>query len=105
MKKFTLILAALITSTVMVGCTPFGCKSHEKRGHRKHHPKQERMFRGDRHMRGNESRGGRFRDFRSTKRLQGAPKNARNESTELGKDFREEIMKRLRDSSKKRTAK
>jgi hypothetical protein len=56
-------------------------------------------------MRGNESRGGRFRDFRSTKRLQGAPKNARNESTELGKEFREEIMKRLRDSSKKRTAK
>jgi len=102
MKKFTLILAALITSTVMVGCTPFGCKSHEKRGHRKHHPKQERMFRGDRHMRGNESRGGRFRDFRSTKRLQGP---ARNESTGMGKEFREEIMKRLRDSSKKRTAK
>ena len=102
MKKFTLILAALITSTVMVGCTPFGCKSHEKRGHRKHHPRQERMFRGDRHMRGNESRGGRFRDFRSTKRLQGA---ARNESTGMGREMREEIMKRLRDSSKKRTAK
>lgn len=102
MKKFTLILAALITSTVMVGCTPFGCKSHEKRGHRKHHPRQERMFRGDRHMRGNESRGGRFRDFRSTKRLQGP---ARNENTGMGREMREEIMKRLRDSSKKRTAK
>lgn len=53
-------------------------------------------------MRGNESRGGRFRDFRSTKRLQGA---ARNENTGMGREMREEIMKRLRDSSKKRTAK
>jgi len=105
MKRKLLILAALITSTVMVGCTPFGCKSHEKRGHRKHQPRQERMFRGDKHMRSADGSGGWFRNFRSTKRLQGDPKKARNESSELGKEFREEIMKRLRDSSKKRTAK
>ena len=33
MKKFTLILAALITSITMAGCTPFACKpckSHER---------------------------------------------------------------------------
>ena len=42
MKKFTLILAALITSITMAGCTPFGCKSHEKRGHHRHHANQER---------------------------------------------------------------
>jgi hypothetical protein len=41
MKKFKLIVAALITSTLLIGCTPFGCPPSKKhRGHKRH---QHRM--------------------------------------------------------------
>lgn len=38
MKKFKLIVAALITSTLLIGCTPFGCPPSKKhRGNKRHH--------------------------------------------------------------------
>jgi len=75
MKKFTLILAALITSIAMVGCTPFGCKSHEKRGHHRHHAKQERAHKkAPMHRRGLMRFQGRFNKSQQQEKGKQAPK-------------------------------
>lgn len=74
MKKFTLILAALITSIVMAGCTPFGGKSHENRGHHRHHAKQGRAhLKAPMHRRGFMRFQGRFNKSQEQEKGKQAP--------------------------------